>query len=47
MKPMCSPAQDGRCVVAPLWPQAVQRAHCRIESVAGGGQGQGRAAWKS
>jgi hypothetical protein len=28
MKPMCSPAQDGCWMVAPLWPQAVQRAHC-------------------
>jgi hypothetical protein len=28
MKPMSSPAQDGRWIVAPLWPHVVQREHC-------------------
>jgi hypothetical protein len=29
MKPMCSPPQPGCSIVAPLWPDTVQRAHCR------------------
>ena len=33
MKPMCSLAQDGRWIVAPLWPQAVQRAQRRSLSL--------------
>jgi hypothetical protein len=33
MKPICSPAQPGCWIVAPLWPQAVQRAHRRSLSL--------------
>ena len=32
-KPICSPAQPGCWIVAPLWPQAVQRAHWRSLSL--------------
>ena len=33
VKPICSPAHPGCWIVAPLWPQAVQRTHCRSLSL--------------